>query len=159
MFTVTMPPPEEPSTRISATSSCIFCCIFWACCIMACMLPGIFMGFSNRAHGWTARSGILQISDRADLRVLENILKALHYRMRERTSRGFIFALRRSGYGGRGGGVTDLNRDSNRPSGDALGSGFEFGLLQIQLIHFRRGEYQFVGRLGQFGVLQRVGYV
>ena len=55
--------------------------------------------------------------------------------------------------------ISDLDRDSYWPPRDALRGGFEFGLLEIKLIHFGRGEHQLAGRLGKFGVFQCIGHV
>src|SRR5512143_1796069 len=130
MPTVTMPPPAEASTRISATSSCIFCCIFWACCIMACMFPGIFMRRSP-----SRLLTFLQIANGAHLAFREQFLKALHFRMRQGTLRRFIF--RRLGRSpGHGGCFSHAQRELDGPARHAPYRRFELLPFQEQLIHF-----------------------
>src|SRR5205807_9364558 len=79
-----MPPPAEASTRISATSSCIFACIFCACCIIACMLPGIFIALT-----------LLQISHCADVAVRKHFLESLHLGMGKSAAGDLVFLGRR----------------------------------------------------------------
>src|SRR5260370_22763104 len=74
IFTVTIPPPEDASTRISATSCCMRSCICCACFIMFCMLPGNFTSL------------LLQIADRANL-AAEYLLKFFHFRIGQRPRR------------------------------------------------------------------------
>src|SRR6185312_10570497 len=69
ILTETMPPPADASTRIAAISSCSFCCICWACFIMDCMLPGIFI---------VSLVLFIQISHGTNVSAREQFLKPLH---------------------------------------------------------------------------------
>ena len=84
--TVTMPPPAEASTRISAISSCIFSCICCACCIICCMLPGSFTCL------------LLQVANCANL-AAEDFPETLHFRIGQRAAGGFVLGV---GLGRRG---------------------------------------------------------
>src|SRR5260370_26702008 len=87
ILTVTIPPPEDASTRIRATSCCMRSCICCACFIMFCMLPGSFTYL------------LLQIANRSNLPA-EYLLKFLHLRIGQRSRRSLVLRrflrLRRS---------------------------------------------------------------
>src|SRR5271165_3854032 len=108
IFTETIPPPADASTRISAISSCILFCICCACFIICCMFPGSFM-VSIRLF--------LQVSHGPYLRVREEFLKPLHFRVGERALGDIVAGarhrLRRSGRA-----ESDLRLHS--PAGDGL---------------------------------------
>src|ERR1700728_4711772 len=77
IFTVIMPPPADASTRMAAICSCSFSCICCACFIIACMLPGIFIGAC-------VTPSLIQISHGAHLRIGKDLLEAFDSRMRQR---------------------------------------------------------------------------
>src|SRR5689334_21190351 len=83
---VTMPPPEEASTRIWATSwerrSCICC----ACFIICCMLPGSFTPL------------LLQVSDLAHFSS-EHVTETLYFGVGERACGQLVLVRRRGGLG------------------------------------------------------------
>ena len=86
IFTVTMPPPADASTRISAISSCSCFCICSACFIMACILAG----FHSLAL-------FFQISHHADLSVREHFLEPLDFGIRQRPLGGVVLPWRALG--------------------------------------------------------------
>src|SRR6266480_2626493 len=77
ILTVTIPPPDEASTRIRATSCCMRSCICCACFIMFCMLPGSFTYL------------LLQIANRPNLPA-EYLLELLHFRIGQRSRRSLV---------------------------------------------------------------------
>src|ERR1700679_2080506 len=125
-----MPPPAEASTRISAISSCIFCCIFWACCIMACMFPGIFI----------FASPVFQISHGSYLAVREQFLEALHFGMLKRTDCRFVWLRKGRRRGRYALGFADFYRDLDGPSDHLMHDRGEVAALKVQRIQLRRGD-------------------
>src|SRR5277367_1580900 len=107
IFTTTMPPPAEASTRISAISSCSFFCICSACFIMACMFPGSFIGL------------FLQVSHYADLSVGEHLLESPHLGMREGAGGDIVLGRFRDGGDARLR-LAQGNLHAHRPSRDFL---------------------------------------
>src|SRR3569833_662939 len=124
-----MPPPAEPSTRISAISACMRSCICCACFIMACMLPGIFIA-----------SGLLQVAYVAYF-AAKQIAETLHVGMIESSFGHFV--LRRRGFGrglrgGRGGHVAKHDFESQRGMAKLFERRENFFAAKIELKLFRR---------------------
>src|SRR6266851_8246837 len=144
IFTVTIPPPAEASTRMRATSCCMRSCICCACFIMFCMLPGSFTYL------------LLQIANRSNL-AAEYFLEPFHFRIAQRARRGFVRwrllgsrRRRRSRLAGR-----DL--DLHRPARETADR-----LVQVVCPHpqhelLGRGEMQFTRRRGHRRVLDAIG--
>ena len=89
ILTVTMPPPADASTRISAISCLqplLHLLRLFHHGLHVSMLPGIFI-----------RSGLLQVADGADF-AAEQLSKALYFRIRERAL-GDLIVFRRQRVG------------------------------------------------------------
>src|SRR5580658_6515550 len=125
MCTVTIPPPAEASTRMSAISSCIFFCICSAFCIMACMFPGSFI----------CPALLFQIADHADLRVGEQFLEAADLGVGEGALGDVVgfFGERNSGRVR----FAERDFDAHRPAGNFL--------HDLQNIFFVHGERELFG--------------
>src|SRR5207249_8312490 len=115
IWTVTMPPPAEASTRIWAMSCCSFCCISCAWRIICCMLPGNFTSL------------LLQVSDFVNLAV-EHVAESLDLRIGQRAAGGIVFPSLGCGPERRGrlGRLIHANFDAQRARGNLL-----YGFLQI----------------------------
>src|SRR5437879_2640972 len=82
IFTDTIPPPAEASTRICASSCCRRSCICCACFIMVCMFPGSFMSGLLVQFRTALLIYLFQVADRAHF-AAKNFAKALHLRIRQ----------------------------------------------------------------------------
>src|SRR5260370_26608764 len=132
IFTVTIPPPEDASTRISATSCCMRSCICFACFIMFCMLPGNFMSL------------LLQIADRANL-AAEYLLKFFHFRIGQRPGRSLALGrLASDGGRRRRGALSRGDRDLHRPAKNAPNRLIDVVRFHAEKERLGRCETQFI---------------
>src|SRR5579864_5667173 len=129
--TVTMPPPAVASTLISAISCCSFSCIFCACCIIACMLPGNFTSL------------LLEVSNPAHFPA-KDFPEPPHLRVGERAAGGVV-CLAGGGQhcGRRFNPRVDRDLSAQRPSEDFAHRFGELLVIEIQLVGFRRDHLQF----------------
>src|SRR6185312_3109561 len=135
ILTVTMPPPAEPSTRISAISACMRSCICCACFIMACMLPGIFIVLRLLQIAYVAHFAAKQLAETLHIGMVEG-------------SVGY-FVLRRRGFGGgfcrrRGRYVAEYDLESQRRMAELLQRRENFFAAEIELELFRGVNDKFI---------------
>src|ERR1700674_957027 len=143
--TVTMPPPAVASTLISAISCCSFSCIFCACCIIACMLPGNFTSL------------LLEVSNLANFPA-KHFPEPPHLRVGERAAGGVVCLAGGGRHVGRR--LTpsaDCDLDAQRAAEDCAHRFGELLVVEIQLIGFRRDHLQIGAGDGVPRVLHGVG--
>src|SRR2546421_272764 len=129
-----MPPPAVASTRISATSCCIFSCICCAWRIMFCMLPGSFMDL------------LLEVANFAYF-AAEDFPEALDLGIGERAAGDFVlrvgFRRREVGRGRSAGcGLAGGELHAQRAAEDFADRLFEGAVAEVQAVGFRRGDVE-----------------
>src|SRR5579871_2105001 len=145
MCAVTMPPPAVASTLMSAISWCSFSCIFCACCIICCMLPGSFTSL------------LLEVSNFADL-AAKDFPKTPDLFVAQRAPGEIVFFS--GGRGCRRGGLrrfADADLDPQGLSKRFPDRRFKVPVLQIELVRLGRHNLQFRTGYGHRRVLYRIG--